>query len=163
MPRKPSSRSTRQRVASKRNVAQSTSNDRPKFRAPKVLTDRKFLSILSRGSAENIHLALIDGSRCLDEQTVYPHAVRLLQHRSAKIRWGACFALGFRVDAVARGLACDGQVVHTLGRVASHDKDAGVRNMASQVLTDLAFHLHSMFTPGRPARLDLAPSGVTAQ
>lgn len=106
---------------------------RYEYREIKSITEQEFLDALSSGDVERIHYALIDGSRCLDETFVFPHAYKLCTHSSRDIRWGALFAVEqslYRADDFAWSREfCD-----QIASIATTDPDEDVRHVAFNCL-----------------------------
>jgi hypothetical protein len=115
-----------------------SSEPRPPFRPAQVLSKRKAASILKSGDNEAIKLALIDASRCIEPEWVYPRAMKFARHADPRVRWGAFFALdqvhGYIIDEM---LGDDSDPIHFVHSAVMNDPDEDVRSMASEVLLDM--------------------------
>jgi len=101
-----------------------------------VLSQEDAKAAFDSKDVDRIHYALIDGSRCLDDDFIYPYAVEFLNHADAKVRYGAAFALSMCRGSIVDRLKSDYEPMHTLGRVAWNDPDESVRHMAVTALKD---------------------------
>ena len=118
-------------------------DDRPLFRPAQTVDEHSALDALSSDSVERIRLTLIDGSRCLPDDCVFPHAMRFVRHEDALVRWAAVFALDqvrTRIVAALRAGEFDESEDHPiqlLTQLAAADSDPGVRQMAAATLSDI--------------------------
>jgi hypothetical protein len=109
---------------------------RPRFRPAEVVSEAEAEAAFASHDADRIHYALIDGSRCLDNDFVYPHAVGFLNHTDARVRDGAAFAMSMCRGSIVDRLKGDWEPIHRLDHLACSDPDESVRHMAVQALVD---------------------------
>src|SRR5262249_10909285 len=109
---------------------------KPRLRPAETITQDEAKTIFASGDANQIQYALIDGSRCLDNDFIYPFAVSFLDHADAGVRYGAAFAMSMCRNTIVKRLKQDWEPVHSLNRLAAMDPDESVRGMAVQALID---------------------------
>ena len=111
--------------------------EKPKFRAAQVVSEAEADAAIRSGDPERIRLALIDGSRCLDDRWTMRHAPELAVHPDAEVRWAAVFALDQARAGWVPALRDDFELIFLLERLAAQDPDAGVRGMVATVFADV--------------------------
>ena len=113
-----------------------STNERPEFRPAEVISEQSALDAFASGDAERVRLALIDGSRCLNDSWVFPHAWRFVTHSDPGIRWAAVFALDqVRAELIKR------ERVHRIAVIAAGSDDHEVRLVEGNVAVEPRQHL----------------------
>jgi hypothetical protein len=112
-------------------------SEKPPFRRAQILSEPEAEAAVSSGDPERIRLALIDGSRCLDDAWTMRHAPALAVHPDAEIRWAAVFALDQARATWVPSLRDDFELIHLLENLVTNDPDGGVRSMVATVFGDV--------------------------
>jgi hypothetical protein len=118
------------------------SDEKPKFRPLRLLTEEQANIEMASGDPERIRLALIDGSRCLPGEWCIPHAVALAEHSNPSVRWAAMFALDFARSAWMKDADQFFEILDMVALRVAEDPESDVRHMGVQVLTDVIGKLY---------------------
>lgn len=110
---------------------------KPKFRPAEIVSAQSCEDVFASGDFEAIQLALVDGSRCLDEAWSIRWGTHFLKHNSPIVRWGAIFALDQGRMTLMNSLRDDFEVIHSLAKLANSDPDEKVRYFAVSTLVDI--------------------------
>lgn len=110
---------------------------KPKLRAAEIVSEQSCEIIFASGSFEAIQLALVDGSRCLDDAWSIRWGTHFLEHSSPVVRWGAIFALDQARMTLIKLLRDDFETIHSLAKLANSDPDEHVKYLAVSTLVDI--------------------------
>lgn len=110
---------------------------KPRYRPAQILSEAEADAAIASGDPERMHYALIDGSRCLDDEWSMRHAPGLTAHPDRTVRWAALFALDQAIPAWAPTLREDFDLLFLLETIATGDPDPDVRAMVFTVFRDL--------------------------
>jgi hypothetical protein len=111
--------------------------EKPVFRPSQSVSEIEADAAVNSGDPDVIRLALIDGSRCLDDAWTMRHAPMLTRHPDARVRWAAVFALDQARHTWVPHLGGDFELIHLLAGLAVTDPDFDVRAMVATVFTDV--------------------------
>ncbi|MFN0011454.1 MAG: hypothetical protein ACKVS8_07400 [Phycisphaerales bacterium] len=106
---------------------------RPAYRPAEGIDAEEFTRAIATDDPEKMSLALIDGSRCLDSNVVFPVAFRLLQHASQQVRAGSLFAMEQTLSSLGDD-AWSPEIWESLSRLAVDDADEYIRHSAVDIL-----------------------------